>query len=96
MSFSQSMDSPKTLTARQRREQDEAETARRRNRQVGSMFGLSFIDVVWSNDTRRAYHPICRDAIPEGPLGTIDMAADPLRPDMWACGACGLPLTEVE
>lgn len=88
------------LTSRQvyaiRKQRQRTEAARGAAREalrvasVGALVGIGFIDIVWSNDTGKAYHPACRPFVPAGRLGTIDLSVEP--DDHTACGHCGVTL----
>lgn len=64
------------------------------NARLGLLVGALFVDIVWSNDTLRAYHPRCRAFIPRGDHGTVDMAVDVEDERYQACAHCGGALHE--
>jgi len=85
---------PVPAWARRREREREAAADERFNDRLGTLMGFMFVNVVWSNDTLQAYHPRCRQSIPTGPHGTVDMTVDPDDPRTATCGCCGGSLRE--
>lgn len=79
---------------RKKRQRQESARIVEHDGRVGALVGIGFVDIVWSNDTGKAYHPTCRAFIPQGRLGTVDLSADPDDRGCQVCGHCGAPLKE--
>jgi hypothetical protein len=81
--------------ARRRARAHDADRDARDQPRIDALIGASMIDIVWSNDLQRGFHPGCRAFIPAGSLGTVDMAIVLGDASAGPCAFCGRPLDEV-